>query len=93
LIHSIISSGLGTNESELIEAIGATTPEDRFKIAIRYKDLYEKELKDVMQSESSGDFGLALKMCSFGPVEAECYMIKQACKGMGSHKGVLFSIL
>lgn len=85
--------GLGTDESELIEAIGATLPIDRFEIAIRYKEWYEKDLKDVMQSESSGDFGLALKMCSFGPVEAECYMIKQACKGMGSHKGVLFSIL
>lgn len=85
--------GLGTDESKLIDAIGATTPEDRFKIALRFKDLYDKDLKDLMQSESSGDFGLALKMCSYGPVEAECYMIKQACKGMGSRKDVLYSIL
>ena len=89
--HNFI--GFGTDESKLIEAIGATTPEDRFKIDIRFKDLFDKDLKDLMSSESSGDFGLALKMCAFGPVEAECYMIKQACKGVGSHKGVLYSIL
>ena len=78
----------------LLEAIGATTPEERFKIALRYKDLFEEDLKDVMESETSGDFGLALKMCSFGPAEAECYMIHRACKGLGSaHEKVLYSIV
>lgn len=85
--------GFGTNEDLLIQTLGSTTPEDRLKIRIRYKDLHEKELKDVMNSETSGDFGMVLKMCSYGPVEAECYMIKQACKGFGCHQAALYSIL
>ena len=86
-------TGFGTDESMLIEAIGATTPEDRLKICIRYKDLYEEDLKDLMGDEASGDFGLALKMCSFAPAEAECYMIHRAIKGAAAHEKVLYSIL
>jgi len=86
--------GFGTDESMLLEAIGATTPEERFKICLRYKDLHEEELKDVMENEAGGDFGLALKLCSYGPVEAECYMIHRACKGMGeAHEVLLYSII
>jgi len=86
--------GFGTDESLLVDAIGATTPEERFKIALRYPEIYEEDLKDVFERETSGDFGLTLKMCSFGPAEAECYMIHRACKGIGSsNEDVLWSIV
>jgi len=85
--------GWGTDETGLIETLGSTTPEDRLKITLRYQDLYDKSLRSVMKSEAGGDFGKALKYLSLNPVEAECKMIKDACKGIGSHKKILFSIL
>uniref|UniRef100_A0A7S3VEQ1 Annexin n=1 Tax=Chaetoceros debilis TaxID=122233 RepID=A0A7S3VEQ1_9STRA len=85
--------GWGSDEGGLIDALGSTTPEDRLKIAIRYKDIYDKELKDVLKKETSGDFGQAMKYLSLDPVRAECAMIKDACKGIGSHATLLHTIL
>lgn len=85
--------GFGTDEDSLIENLGKTTPEDRLKITLRYEDIYNKTLKSLMKSEASGSFGKVLKYLSFDPVEAECAMIKDACKGLGSNKTVLYSIL
>jgi|AntRauTorckE5430_2_1112549.scaffolds.fasta_scaffold10745_2 annexin A13 len=85
--------GFGCDKSKLIKTLGSTTPEDRLKITLRYKDIYEKDLKDVIKKEVSGDFGTAMKYLALPPVEAECQMIKHACKGVGSHQTVLYSIL
>jgi hypothetical protein len=91
-IHSAVK-GWGSDKARLISILGSTIPEDRLKISLRYKDIYEKNLKDVMKKELSGDFGTAMKYLSLSPVEAECAMIKDACKGLGSHQVVLYSIL
>jgi hypothetical protein len=91
-IHEAVK-GWGSDKSRLIAALGTTTPEDRLKISLRYKDLYEKDLKGVMKKEVSGDFGIAMKYLALSPVYAECAMIKDACKGVGSHATVLYSIL
>jgi len=87
------TKGFGCDKKRLIQSLGATIPEDRLKISLRYNDLYEKPLKDVIKKEVSGDFGTAMKYLSLPPVEAECQMIKHACKGIGSHQAVLYSIL
>eukprot|EP00557_Chaetoceros_sp_GSL56_P004095 CAMPEP_0176487882 /NCGR_PEP_ID=MMETSP0200_2-20121128/6389_1 /TAXON_ID=947934 /ORGANISM="Chaetoceros sp., Strain GSL56" /LENGTH=341 /DNA_ID=CAMNT_0017884781 /DNA_START=141 /DNA_END=1162 /DNA_ORIENTATION=+ len=91
-IHSAVK-GWGSDKARLIAALGSTTPEDRLKVALRYKDLHQTDLKSVMKKEVSGDFGTAMKYLSLSPVEAECAMIKDACKGIGSHQLVLYSIL
>merc|ERR1712038_1395264 len=62
-------------------------------VSIRYKDLYDVDLKTVVKKETSGGFGMALKFCSFDPIVTECAMLKEGCKGIGSHKDVLYSIL
>lgn len=85
--------GWGTDEDALIEALGNTIPEDRLKISLRYGDIYDKSLKSVMKKEVGGDFGKAMKYLALNPVEAECKMIKDACKGIGSQKKILYSIL
>lgn len=86
--------GWGTSEKRLINAIGSTTGEDRMKIAIKYQDMFEKDLIDVMESEcGSGDFGLALQYLAMSPVAAECAMIKKACDGLGTNEKLLYTIL
>lgn len=85
--------GWGCDKGRLVAALGSTTPEDRLKIAIRYKDMFDKDLKSVMKKEVSGDLGTVMKYLALSPVEAECAMIKAACKGIGAHRGILYSII
>mmetsp|Transcript_493 Transcript_493/g.665 ORF Transcript_493/g.665 Transcript_493/m.665 type:complete len:340 (-) Transcript_493:311-1330(-) len=86
--------GWGTNEKRLIEAIGSTTGEDRMKIAIKYQDMFEKDLIDVMEGEcGDGNLGLALQFLARSPVAAECAMIKKACDGLGTNEKLLYTIL
>lgn len=91
-IHDAVD-GWGASKKGLIEALGKTVPEERLKVSLRYKDMFEKDLYKVMKSEVSGDFGKCMKYLSLNPVEAECAMIKDACKGVGSDKPILYSIL
>jgi hypothetical protein len=86
--------GWGTSENRLIAAIGNTTGEERKLIALRYEEMYEKELRKVMKSEcGSNDFGVALQYLALGPVETECRMLKKAVDGFGANKMMMYSIL
>jgi hypothetical protein len=70
------------------------TPEMRCKVPVRYKELYDKQLKDVMKSECGNrDFGTALQLLSSPPDQAECGMIHRACKGLGTNETLLFTII
>jgi len=86
--------GFGTDESKLLQAMGSQTPEQRCKVHICYKKKYGKELKDVMKSEcGKRAFGQALQYLAVAPDMAECHMIKDACKGMGTNEMLIVSIL
>lgn len=87
------TEGWGTDNNELIETLGSTTAEERFLISGRYPELYDTDLRELMKSEASGDFGRALKFLALSPVEAECYMIKKATDGLGTNEKLLYSIL
>lgn len=63
------------------------------QIPVKYKEIYDKSLKEKMQKECSGDFGAALKYLAVDPVTAECAMIKKACDGIGTNEQLLSSIL
>merc|ERR1712038_995615 len=91
-IHGAMK-GWGSDKGRLIASLGSTTPEDRVKIAIRYKDTYDKDLVDAIDDETGGDFGEAMEFLAMDPVQAECKMIKKSCKGIGSDATLLSSIL
>jgi len=59
-IHAAVD-GWGSDKGRLISSLGSTTPEDRLKIAVRYKDIHDKDLVDVIKKETGGDFGDAMK--------------------------------
>ena len=83
-----------SNNRQLIKAIGATTPDERCLIPIRYKALFGKELVDVMKSEcGSKDFGTAVQFLAVDPVTAECMMINAACKGAGTDELLLGTLI
>jgi hypothetical protein len=80
--------------SRLIKALGTQTPETRCKVHLRYKELYGKELVDVMRSEcGKRPFGLALQFLGTDPLSAKCLMINAACRGVGTNEMLLFSML
>ena len=74
--------------------MGSMNAETRCKVALRYKEMFDKDLKAVMKSEcGSRDFGTALQFLAVDPVTAECDMIQKACKGVGTNEGVLYPII
>jgi len=62
-------------------------------MAIRYKELYGKELQEVMKKEFGGDLGLALRWLAMPADQAEAKMIKEAAKGIGSQVNIIWSIM
>jgi len=87
--------GWGTDEDALVEALGATTADERMKIPILFKDMFDgTDLKTLMKKEcGKGDLGQALQYLALSPVQAECAMIKNACSGVGTKEKLLYSIL
>jgi hypothetical protein len=78
----------------LIKALATCTPEERFKVYIRYKQVHGKDLKAVMKSEcGSRDLGTALQLLAVPSNESECDMIMKACKGIGTNELLLYPII
>jgi hypothetical protein len=74
--------------------MGSMNAETRCMVPIKYKEIYGKELKAVMKSEcGSRVFGAALQFLAVPPDEADCDMIKRACKGMGTDELLLSTII
>lgn len=78
----------------LIKAIAYCSPQERAQVAAKYEQVHEKSLKDVMRSECGNrDFGEALQFLAVPSDEAECDMIKKACKGLGTDELLLYPII
>jgi hypothetical protein len=70
------------------------TPEERCKVAIRYKETHGKELKAVMKSEcGSRDFGTALQLLALPPDLAEVDVLRKACRGLGTDELLLYPVI
>uniref|UniRef100_A0A7S2YT91 Annexin n=1 Tax=Entomoneis paludosa TaxID=265537 RepID=A0A7S2YT91_9STRA len=86
--------GFGTDEGRLLTAMGGMTPETRCKVALRYQELFGKELKKVMRSECGNrDFGKALQYLAVAPDETDCDIIEEACKGAGTNEKLLTTVI
>jgi hypothetical protein len=88
------TKGWGTSEKKLIHAIADTTGAERKLISLRFEEMYEKDLRKLMDSEcGDGSMGEALQYLALGPVETECRMLKKAVDGLGSNELMMYSIL
>lgn len=85
--------GWGANKQKVIDALATQDATARTKISIRFKELYNKELPDLMEKEFSGDFGLTLKFLSMPSDKAECAMLKAATRGVGANANIVWSIV
>jgi hypothetical protein len=92
------TKGLGANRQRVIDALASQDPTQRAKISMRYMELFGddhkkfKNMADLMKKEFSGDLGTALEFLALPPHQAECHMLKTACKGIGANVDVVWSI-
>ena len=93
------TKGLGANRQRVIDALATQNPTQRAKISMRYMEMYGsdhkrfKDMSDLMKKEFSGDFGTALEFLALPPHQAECAMLRKACKGIGADVNVIWSIV
>ncbi|KAL7679583.1 putative annexin [Plasmopara halstedii] len=85
--------GFGTNEEAIIAALGTKSADTRYLISVRFKEIYEKDLRKVLKSETSGDFNYLLQLIAQSLPEAEVTIIRKATKGMGTKEKVIFPIV
>lgn len=85
--------GIGTNEKAIIATLGSKDMKERFLIAFRYKQKYNKELYDLMKKENSGDFGTLTQLLALPIPEAEAKILRIATKGMGTNEKLLYSVI
>ncbi|TYZ69021.1 hypothetical protein PybrP1_006505 [[Pythium] brassicae (nom. inval.)] len=76
--------GTGTDEKTLVNVLGPLSPNDRSLIAYRYEQLYKTPLRDLVKSETSGDFGYLLQLICMSVPHAEAYVLYHAMKGAGT---------
>lgn len=92
-IHNA-TKGWGANKQKVIDALATHDATTRTYIAVRYKELYSKELLELLQKEfSANDFGKAIQCLSLRPDRAEALMIHFATKGIGASTNVVWSII
>ena len=85
--------GLGTDEDALITTLGSRDIHERYLIAFRYKETYGQELKELMRKETSGNFGVLIKLLALPIPEAEAKIINMATKGLGTNEKLLWSVI
>ncbi|KAJ0412466.1 hypothetical protein ATCC90586_005486 [Pythium insidiosum] len=85
--------GLGTDEKTLVEILGPRSARQRTLVGIRYKELYNQSLLELIRSETSGDLGFLLRLIVMPLPEAEAYILNKACKGVGTTENLIYPII
>ncbi|POM64058.1 Annexin (Annexin) Family [Phytophthora palmivora] len=85
--------GLGTDEEGLISALGTKSADQRYLISVRYQELFGKDLKKLLKSETSGDFGHLLQLIARPLPEAEAAILRKATKGLGTKEKLIYPIV
>ncbi|GMF18462.1 unnamed protein product [Phytophthora lilii] len=85
--------GIGTDDKALVKLLGPLSPNERGLISLRYKELHGQSLRDLVKSETSGDFGYLLQLICFTLPQAEAYILFHAMKGAGTSDHLLYSVL
>lgn len=85
--------GLGTDEATLISVLGTKTPDQRYLIAVRFQQMFNKDLRQVLHKETSGDFQNLLELLVTSMPEAEAQILRRATKGLGTKEELIYPIV
>ncbi|CAA3015900.1 annexin D3-like isoform X1 [Olea europaea subsp. europaea] len=72
--------GLGADEKAIIRVLGQKNASQRKKIKETFKQIYKKSLTDFLDSELSGDFGRAVILWAYDPLERDARLANKALK-------------
>ncbi|RLN73474.1 hypothetical protein BBJ28_00015617 [Nothophytophthora sp. Chile5] len=86
-------SGIGTDDKALVKIIGPLSPNERGLVSLCYKETHGQSLRELVKSETSGDFGYLLQIICFSLPQAEAYILFHAMKGAGTSDHLLYSVL
>jgi hypothetical protein len=87
------TKGWGANAQKVIDTLATKDATERYKLSMRYKELMDKDLSELMKSEFSGNFGMAMRFLAMPLHEAECCMIKKGTDGIGAKVNIVWSIM
>lgn len=87
------TKGIGTDEEAIIATLGSKDASQRYLVAYRYKEKYNKELYTLMKKENSGNFGILTQLLALPIPVAEAKIIRIATKGFGTNEKLLYSVL
>jgi len=86
--------GWGTDEDKLIKILGSKTPYERYLINRRWGELRSKTLRKRIGEEfRDNDLGKLIQFLAQPLEEAECEMIRLACRGAGTNESLLYPII
>lgn len=82
------------DRSRLLVAMGTLTGEQRCYVGMKYKEMFDKDLRDLMKSEcGKKDFGYGLQLLALPPDAVDVSLIRKAAKGAGTNERLLHTII
>nr|VZI51207.1 unnamed protein product [Spirometra erinaceieuropaei] len=85
--------GLGTDEEAIINLLSKRSVHQRQQIAVAYKSIYGKDLKDRLYSELSGNFRRAVLYSFYDMAHVNAKACYKAMKGAGTDEQVLIDVI
>lgn len=82
--------GFGTNEKLLIQVLAQVPdPQHMEKLRRTYDDRFRRSLLKDIESETRGDFEMALLAVARGPLQQDAYQVDRAVRGLGTKEALL----
>lgn len=85
--------GFGTNEKKLNEVIAPKSNAEMQKIRGAFKTKIGRDLIKDLKSETSGNYENILVALTMDTAEYDAYLVRKACKGMGTNETLLSETL
>ena len=85
--------GFGTDEDALIRILAPMGPLEVESVKDAFKQNHKRDLMKDVHSETSGDFRESLEAILRGPLEQDCYTLRQGLKGIGTKEEFLDEVL
>jgi annexin A7/11 len=85
--------GFGTDEDALIKILAPMGPLEVESVKDAFKQNHKRDLMKDVHSETSGYFREGLEAILRGPLEQDCYILREGLKGIGTKEEFLDEVL
>ncbi|KAF9579028.1 hypothetical protein BGW38_004894 [Lunasporangiospora selenospora] len=85
--------GFGTDEKSIISVVANRTPDHLGMVTSVYRQMYGRDMVEVLDKETSGNFSRALHYIVLSPFVLDAELVHEACKGAGTNERCLIQVL